>query len=116
GNFAELDRLAMISALERVSAVADADPRVGLTWDGENGVSLCVAGQPDFAVDDLESTTVGIMRIALSVFRLLAMLEEITRDRMRLDGEGGCYPIRVTNGSADFLAVLMPMAWPGGAS
>jgi DNA polymerase-3 subunit beta len=113
-NSAEVDRGALIAALERLAAVADNQNRAGLIWGaGNNIIALCLAEQNDVATDEVEATTSGELRIAVSIPRFLKLLSEIKSDRVRLDASGGCYPLRVTipNNNGSFLSVLMPMAW-----
>jgi DNA polymerase-3 subunit beta len=63
GNTAELDRAALVAGLERLSAVAKADGRIGVAWNGDGGVALCIP-ETDNAEDVIEATTTGQLQIA----------------------------------------------------
>jgi DNA polymerase-3 subunit beta len=111
GNSAELDRAALVAGLGRLVAVAGPGGRAGLTWNGNGSVSLCLPDD-DAADDEIEATTGGELRIAVSAARFLELLEKIKGDCVHLDAQSGCYPMLITvPGDEGFLAVTMPMTW-----
>jgi DNA polymerase-3 subunit beta len=113
-NFVDLDRLELISALDRLAAVSN-DVRAGLIWDGGDCVRLCVPNQDDVAADEIDATTSGALRVAAAIPRLLKLLSELKSDHVRIDGQSPCTPLRITHngdGGERFLALLFPMAWP----
>jgi DNA polymerase-3 subunit beta len=110
-NTAELDRAPLVAGLERLAAVARPRGRAGLTWNGNGSVSLCLPDD-DAADDEIEATTRGELRIAVSAARFLELLEKTKGDRVRLDAQSGCYPMLITvPGDEYFLAVTMPLTW-----
>jgi DNA polymerase-3 subunit beta len=97
-NFVEIDRLDLISALERLGAVAatKTEPRVGLTWNNDGGLELCIPDQGDAAADELDViTSGGSLQMAVSIARFIKLLSEIESDRIKLDANP-CSPLRVT--------------------
>jgi DNA polymerase-3 subunit beta len=115
-NFVEIDRLALLAALERLAALADKDAVVaaGLTWSSVDNALTIMSTSDDAVVDFLEVTAIGgAARVGVAVHFLHDALDALSSgSNMRIEANGAAGPIKITTISDEnILAVIMPRAW-----
>jgi DNA polymerase-3 subunit beta len=109
---AEIERAKLLSALSRLNAINASTTRpktMALGWkEGDDAVHFDMAdGQ--MAEDAVKATTSGTGRIALSVERLMKMIDAVKAERLVLGIVSAGEPLRIKPASAgDLLAVLAP--------
>ena len=105
-NTAEIDRLALLAALERVAAIAG-DAGVVISWEkGAGEIHLGVARQPDAADDVVAAATTGQGRIAIPVGQAIRVIHELAGERVKLDVTDASTPMRINLSGRDDLLVL----------
>jgi DNA polymerase-3 subunit beta len=107
----ELDRAALLAALQRMDAANTQRKtwRVMLTWAaGGDAVQLAVAGG-EMAVDAIAATVSGEANIMLAVDRLLTLVDAIHAKRLTLGVVSADEPLRIRPADdGDLLTVLAP--------
>ena len=109
---AEIERANLLSALSRLNAINASTTRpktMAIGWkEGDDAVRLDMAdGQ--MAEDAVKATTSGTGRIALSVERLMKMIDAVKAERLVLGIVSAGEPLRIKPASAgDLLAVSAP--------
>jgi DNA polymerase-3 subunit beta len=116
GHAVECERAALIAALERALAVVDKQeklPVARLAWREDE---LALTLPDDTGIDTIAATSREPGWTAVSLHRLLNLLDAFDGERVTLDAGNHYSPVRLTvSGDDDLLAILMPCAWRGGA-
>ena len=109
GNWVDIDRAALIAGLERLAAVTVPSAPAGICWDSD-GVMLSLPREQDTADDWIAATAAGACHTAVSIAKMLKLLDVLDADLVRLDAASDNVPLRVSiPGQEDVLVVLMPI-------
>ena len=106
GNTAVCNRKEFISALRRLIAVAAKDGAVGaMQWQTSGELDVFLPYQPDDGFDRIAAETCGHGQVAFPLTQMIALLDELTGDRIHLAiGDAGG-PICISMGDQHFLAL-----------
>jgi DNA polymerase-3 subunit beta len=114
-NTVIVDRIELLRALDRVSAVAEPGRFhvVGLTWtEDEPALRLCLTNS-DGADDVVEAEASGHCWTAAQIHLLTELLDKLGGQRVCITSVGAMNPILLSGADRDdFLGLLMPYDWP----
>jgi DNA polymerase-3 subunit beta len=106
---AEVERVALVAALERMAAVGTKE-RTTLTlgWNGHDGARLTMGGG-QIAEDIFDAETSGEATIGLAISRFQNLVEAIDAEQLQLGIVSTAEPMLVTPiGNGDLMTLLMP--------
>jgi DNA polymerase-3 subunit beta len=111
-SVAEFARGPALSAFERLAAVAgrtEKAPIAGLAWSDAGEIEFSFTDDPEAATDLVPALTTGEARVAVPLRQIIALLDALRGERIRLNPDGPCSPIRINViGDEAMLAVQMP--------
>jgi DNA polymerase III sliding clamp (beta) subunit (PCNA family) len=112
----DFDSAQMRHAVARLAAVSGRDDdraAVGLTWNGGNALSLCLANEDGIASDMVAATTSGSARVACSAGVLTGLIEAIGSKRVRISIEDRPGAVLRLDAPDDrsVVAIVAPIYW-----
>jgi DNA polymerase-3 subunit beta len=113
-NFVSCAKRDLSAALVRLAAVADGESSlalVALSWDADPSLRVFLPRQPGSGEDFIAAEITGHARIALSLPKLQAMIDNFNCDRIQLEVSQDDVPL-ILRGQGDKLGVLTSCRWP----
>jgi DNA polymerase-3 subunit beta len=108
----------MLGALARLTATSSHEhPAVGLTWDGGDALSLCLAQEGGIATDVIAAATTSSGRVACAAALLTKVIKtmNVARLRLSIDAVPGA-TLRLDPLEDGAVAVIAPIRWSAAAA